>query len=134
MSGLILKLAPSERVLINGAVIENGDRRAKLAIRTPNAHILRLKDAIHPDKASTPVARIYYICQLILTGEVDADEGHQQLLLGIEQLSQVFFDRDSRAILNAASDHVIAKNYYHALKQLRELLPREARLLAVKQI
>lgn len=133
MSGLILKLAPSERVLINGAVIENGDRRAKLSIRTPNANILRLKDAIHPDKASTPVARVYYICQLILTGEVDADEGHQQLLLGIEQLSQVLYDRDSRTILTAATNHAIAKSYYPALKQLRELLPREARLLAAKQ-
>lgn len=133
MTGLILKLAPSERVLINGAVIENGDRRAKLSIRTPNAHILRLKDAIHPDRAGTPVARVYYICQLILTGEIDAGEGHSQLLLGIEQLSQVFLDRDSRAILNGATNHVISKNYYHVLKQLRELLPREARLMAVGQ-
>ena len=41
MSGLVLKLAPNERVLINGAVIENGDRRSKIAIRTPNANVLR---------------------------------------------------------------------------------------------
>ena len=45
MSGLVLKLAPKERVLINGAVIENGDRRTRVAILTPNANILRLKDA-----------------------------------------------------------------------------------------
>ncbi|XCN44003.1 hypothetical protein DSM117340_03311 [Lentibacter algarum] len=32
MSGLILKLGPRERVLINGAVIENGDKRSRLAI------------------------------------------------------------------------------------------------------
>ena len=37
MSGLVLKLAPRERVLINGAVIENGERRSRLAIMTPNA-------------------------------------------------------------------------------------------------
>ena len=37
MSGLILKLSPKERILINGAVIENGDRRSRLAIMTPNA-------------------------------------------------------------------------------------------------
>lgn len=35
MTGLVLKLAPKERVLINGAVIENGDRRSRLAIMTP---------------------------------------------------------------------------------------------------
>ena len=30
MTGLVLKLGPKERVLINGAVIENGDRRSRL--------------------------------------------------------------------------------------------------------
>ena len=33
MSGLVLKLSPKERVLINGAVIENGDRRSRLESR-----------------------------------------------------------------------------------------------------
>ena len=46
MSGLVLKLGPHERVLINGAVIENGDKRSRLAIMTPQANILRLRDAI----------------------------------------------------------------------------------------
>ena len=46
MSGLVLKLSPKERVLINGAVIENGDRRSRLSIMTPGANILRLRDAI----------------------------------------------------------------------------------------
>jgi len=35
MSGLVLKLSPKERVLINGAVIENGDRRSVLSGDTP---------------------------------------------------------------------------------------------------
>lgn len=55
MSGLVLKLGPKERVLVNGAVIENGDRRTRLSIVTPNANILRLRDAIHPEQANTPV-------------------------------------------------------------------------------
>jgi flagellar protein FlbT len=57
MSGLVLKLGPRERVLINGAVIENGDKRSRLSIMTPNANILRLRDAIHPGEVTTPVRR-----------------------------------------------------------------------------
>ena len=133
MTGLILKLAPNERILINGAVIENGERRARISIRTPNANILRLKDAIHPEKAQTPVSRICYICQLALTGDAIIEEAHGQILLGIEQLSQVFEDRDSRAILGKATDSAVAGNYYQTLKQLRELLPREARMLSVSK-
>ena len=48
MSGLVLKLSPKERLLINGAVIENGDCRCRLSIITPDANILRLRDALHP--------------------------------------------------------------------------------------
>ena len=71
MSGLVLKLGPKERVLINGAVVENGERRSRLVVHTPNANILRLRDAIHPDEATTPVRRVCYNAQLILSGDSD---------------------------------------------------------------
>ena len=130
MSGLVLKLAPKERVLINGAVIENGDRRARLNIVTPDAHILRLRDAIHPEQANTPVRRVCYIAQLVLSGDTAADDAKLQLLRGIEQLSQVLTDADSRTQLNAASEAVLNQHYYQALRAIRSLLPREERLLA----
>ena len=131
MSGLILKLAPNERVLINGAVIENGDRRTRIAVRTPDAKILRLRDAIHPDDSNTPVARVCYEAQLILSGDRPAAEGRKILLKGIEQLTLVFDDRDSRNLLTAATRAVLDGNYYRALRSLRDLLPRESRYLAV---
>ena len=130
MSGLVLKLAPKERVLINGAVIENGDRRSRLAIMTPNANILRLRDAIHPEEANTPVRRVCYIAQLVLSGDVDASEAKMQLLRGIEQLSQVLVDHDSRTQLTLATNAVVEDHHYQALKALRSLLPREERLFA----
>jgi flagellar protein FlbT len=130
MSGLVLKLGPHERVLINGAVVENGDKRSRLAIVTPNANILRLRDAIHPQEANTPVKRVCYIAQLVLTGDATAEDTRQQLLRGIEQLSQVLTDHDSRTQLNAASKAVLEDQHYQALKALRSLLPREERLFA----
>lgn len=130
MSGLVLKLGPGERVLVNGAVIENGDRRSRLSILTPNANILRLRDAIRPGEANTPVRRVCYIAQLVLSGDAEEDEARQQLLRGIEQLSQVLRDDDSRAHLDGASAAVIEGEFYRALKLLRALLPREERLFA----
>lgn len=130
MTGLVLKIGPGERVLINGAVIENGERRTRLNILTPNANILRLKDAIHPDDVTTPVRRACYLAQLVLSGDAEPAEARRQLLVGIEQLSQVFDDRDSRQSLADATTAVTARQYYQALKALRGLLPREARLLA----
>lgn len=130
MSGLVLKLGPRERVLINGAVIENGDRRSRLSIVSPSANILRLRDAIHPDEVNTPVRRVCYIAQLVLSGDADKDEAHLQLLRGIEQLSQVLTDHDSRLQLDKATEAVMDGQYYQALKALRALLPREERLLS----
>ena len=130
MSGLVLKLGPRERVLINGAVIENGDRRSRLSIVTPSANILRLRDAIHPEEVNTPVRRVCYIAQLVLSGDADKAEARMQLLRGIEQLSQVLVDHDSRTQLDKATEAVLGDQYYQALKALRTLLPREERLLA----
>ncbi|SIO13248.1 flagellar biosynthesis repressor FlbT [Vannielia litorea] len=130
MSGLVLKLSPKERVLINGAVIENGDRRSRLSIVTPGAHILRLRDAIHPEEARTPVKRVAYIAQLVLSGDTAPADADIQLMRGIEQLSQVFTDHDSRTQLDTATAAVREGQHYQALKCLRALIPREDRLLA----
>lgn len=130
MSGLVLKLGPHERVLINGAVIENGERRSRLAIMTPGAHILRLRDAIHPEEANTPVRRVCYVAQLVLSGDAEPADERMKLLRGIEQLSQVLTDHDSRTQLTLATAAVLEDQHYQVLKALRSLLPREERLMA----
>lgn len=132
MTGLILKLSPKERVLINGAVIENGERRSRLAIVSPNANILRLRDAIHPQEATTPVKRACYLTQLVLSGDASPADTEQQLLRKIEELSQVLTDADSRSHLAMATSAVFEARYYHCLKALRALLPRENRLMAAR--
>lgn len=130
MSGLVLKLGPHERVLVNGAVIENGDRRSRLNIVTPNANILRLRDALHPDEVTTPVRRVCYVLQLVLSGDVAPSEAKMQVLRGLEQLSQVFKDPDSKGILEAATNNALEQKYYPALKVLRGLISREDRLFS----
>ncbi len=130
MTGLVLKLGPRERILINGAVVENGDRRSRLSIVTPNARILRLRDAIHPQEANTPVRSVCYAAQLVLSGDCCPEEARLQLLRRIEELSQVLRDPDSRAHLAHATAALLANDHYKCLKSLRALLPREDRLLA----
>lgn len=130
MTGLVLKLSPKERILVNGAVIENGERRSRLSIMTRDAHILRLRDAIHPEDAKTPVRRVCYATQLVLSGDSDPKEARQPLLRQIEELSQVFTDSDSRQHLARATSALLDDQHYQCLKALRALLPREDRLLA----
>ena len=132
MSGLVLKLGPKERVLVNGAVIENGDRRARLSIVTPNANILRLRDAIHPEEASTPVRRVCYAVQLVLSGDSDPASARLTLMRRIEELGHVFNDPDSRTFLTRATEALLQDQFYQCLKSLRSLLPREDQLLSLR--
>ncbi len=132
MAGLVLKLAPKERLLINGAVIENGDRRGRLSIVTPDANILRLRDAILPYEANTPVRRVCYAAQLVLSGDSDPSNSRLNLLRRIEELGQIFSDADSRKSLAEATEALMQDQHYRCLKALRSLLPREEQLLAAR--
>lgn len=129
MSGLVLKLGPRERILINGAVIENGDRRSRFSIITPGANILRLRDAIHPEEATTPVSRVCYIAQLVLSGDISGSDASPQLSQGIGQLAHVFRDPESCEALKAAGDAVAESQFYQALRALRRLLAKEEALM-----
>jgi len=133
MSGLVLKLRPTERIMINGAVIENGDRRTRLHVLTPNANVLRLRDAIHPDEANTPVKRVCYIAQLLLAGEAEPHAARKQIMQGIEQLTQVFKETECVIHLDEAKSQLMRENDYQALKFLRFLLPVEASLMEAAQ-
>lgn len=130
MPGLILKLGPGERFIVNGVVMENGSRRARLNILTADSNVLRLRDAIHPEEANTPVRRVCYIAQLVLSGDADVEEASMQLARGIEQLAQALTDAESQERLAAARTAVEARQIYQALKSLRMLIPLEDRLLA----
>ena len=74
MGGLVLKLRPHEELLINGVLIENGERNARLRVKTEGAHILRLRDALSPEEATTPLKRAYYIAQLAVAGQLSNAE------------------------------------------------------------
>lgn len=129
MTGLVLKLSPFERILINGVVIENSDRRARITVRTPDSNILRLKDAIHPEHADTPVARLCYLTQLILSGDLTLDQARDEVLSGIIDLASVFQDMESQTRLSTARRDILEGNVYGAFKLLRSFLALEVRLL-----
>ena len=133
MAGLVLKLGAREKLLINGAVVENGDRRSCISVLTPNVKLLRLRDAIHPEEASTPVRQTAYLAQLAITGDAEEEEVKPRILKSIKQLETVFEDHDSREILTSAAEAAANGRFYSCLKRLKPLISREDRLLATRR-
>lgn len=127
--GLVLRLRPHEKFLVNGVVIENGDRRARLRVQTQDAKILRVRDALHPEEAVTPAKRLYYIAQLAVVGEADTDETKAALVPGLEALRDAFGDRLCREDLDAALAEARAGRFYHVMRALNRVLPHEEALL-----
>lgn len=132
MSGLVIKLRPGERFMVNGAVLVNGDRRSSLSVATSGVNVLRLRDAIHPSEANTPAKRAMYKAQLVLANGVDQEIASRELFLAIEELSQVFRDSDSRNALDDATKALRSENFYMVMKSIKKLLPQEERILRFK--
>jgi len=129
MGGLVLKFRPFERVLVNGVLLENGDRKSSMTIKTENTPVLRLRDAIHPDDANTPVKRLVYTAQLVVAGEATPDQGAKELESGLEALLGVFRSSEKATeMLNDVIMYLEAKDFYRTMRALHALIPLEKAL------
>ncbi len=112
MSGLILKLRPHEELLINGVLVENGDRNARLRVKTEGAHILRLRDALRPEEATTPLKRAYYVAQLAVAGQIAAADAAAILTEALQGAPDLAADVDL--------DRCVARrDFYQVMRSLR---------------
>lgn len=132
MSGLVLKIAPGERFIINGATLENGDKPARIRVVEGDARVLRVRDAMHPSEVNTPVKRVYYAIQLLITGDLKEEGTLPALDEACVQLLDIFKPLDAdliptlRAMLSRG-------NYYSALCHLRQVLALEEQLLDMRK-
>jgi flagellar protein FlbT len=127
---LILKLAPGERLFINGAVVTNGDRRAYLMVET-KAQIVREKDVLLLEDASTPVRRAYFAAQGVLLNAQPVLGSSDAFTEQVARLRNVFLKPEHLNLLDEAEAQMRDGNTYRALSALRELVMYEAALLGL---
>ena len=134
MTGLVLKLKPHEKLLINGAVLQNGDKAARLRVRTSGAAVLRLRDALHPKDAVTPLQKAYYVLQLAVAGAAEILAARDEAL---ENLTIARADAEDAAAIetiDAARGRVTAGDLFAAMRVLRRLaLPNRASAARVEE-
>ena len=125
MAGLILKLGPNEQLMINGAIIENGDRKTRLRVCSEGAHILRLRNAMKPEDATTPLSRAYYAAQMAVAGQLTGAQAAILVEQAMSEYENTSID-ETRANLDAL---VKEEEYYKVMRALRTLMdndPEEA--------
>lgn len=129
MSGLVLKIAPGERFIVNGAMLENGDKPARIRITESNVRVLRCRDALRPEEVNTPVKRIYFAIQLLITGDLKETDALPAIDAECCALLDIFRPLNPDLIPTLRS-MLSRGNHYSALCHLRQILALEEQLLA----
>lgn len=125
---LKLSLKPGERFVVNGAVLQNGDRRAVLLLQN-KASILREKDIIQPEDANTPARRIYFPIMLMYLDPAEASRHYDEFVLRMNEFMGAIRATDILKECVAMSREVMSADYYKALTRCRKLLAYEQGLL-----
>ncbi|NBB52716.1 flagellar biosynthesis repressor FlbT [Rhizobium sp. CRIBSB] len=127
---LKLSLKPGEKFVLNGAVVQNGDRRGVLVLQN-KASVLREKDIMQASEAVTPARRIYFPVMMMYLDEAGAPKFYDEFALRLSEFMGVTRNPEALADGIAASRHVMAREYYKALMAARKLVEYEERVTNV---
>ena len=125
MPGLALKLAPREQVLINGVIVENGPRRTQIVIRSEDAAVLRLREALDASEVIGPASRAYFAVQKALEGEAARAGGPLDIGLALDALSSGYHDDARQRRVGEARRACIDGNFYRAMRCLKPCVEEE---------
>lgn len=121
---LKLSLRPGERFVLNGAVVQNGDRRAVLVLQN-KASVLREKDIMQQEEANTPARRIYFPVMMMYLDEGNADRYYDEFVRRMTEFMSVIVNPQVLADCVSVSKHCMAREYYKALMLCRRLIEYE---------
>jgi flagellar protein FlbT len=123
---LRISLKAGERLIVGGAVVRNGGGRADLLIEN-DVPILRGREVMSLEEASSPCRRIYFTIQLMYVDEGHVAE-HQKLYW---QLVKDLVDASPsmQEALTGISTLIADGQYYAALKAARKLIAYEEELI-----
>jgi flagellar protein FlbT len=121
---LKLSLKPGERFVLNGAVVQNGDRRSVLMLQN-KASVLREKDIMQAEHAKTPARRVYFPVMMMYLNELEARNLVPEFTTRLNEFMTVIRNPTILADCLSISRHVMNKDYYKALMLCRKLIEYE---------
>lgn len=127
---LKLSLKPGEKFVLNGAVVQNGDRRGVLVLQN-KASVLREKDIMQESEVTTPGRRIYFPVMMMYLDENSAPKLYDEFARRVSEFMGATRNPEAMADCVAASRHVMAREYYKALMSARKLVDYEEKLANV---
>ena len=121
---LKLSLKPHERFVLNGAVVQNGDRRGVLVLQN-KASVLREKDIMQSEDVTTPARRIYFPVMMMYLDEAGATSYFDEFATRLTEFISAIGNPDVIADCVMISKNVLAREHYKALMGARKLIEYE---------
>ncbi len=123
---LLIDFKSGDKLIINGAVIENGGAGTKLLVHNQSA-ILREKEILSEADTQTPAARVYFALQCAYIFPAKRDD-YLQLF---ENFLGDYLGACASAVPigNEIRKHVKAGNLYKALRSAQKLLAHEREVI-----
>ena len=121
---LKLSLKPGEKFVLNGAVVQNGDRRGILILQN-KASVLREKDIMQLEDVTTPAKRVYFPVMMMYLDEAAAEKFFEDFAGRLNEFMGVVRNPVVLQDCIAISKHVMAREYYKALMLSRKLIEYE---------
>ncbi len=122
---LKVELKPGERILIGECVITNSDRRTTFLI-DGKVPIIREKDMMTAEQATTPAKRIYLSILLMYTSR-EPGEQHATYFALVRDIVQAA--PSTWPQIEIINNHILTGDLYKALKQARQLIQYEQELM-----
>ncbi|HEY8571122.1 flagellar biosynthesis repressor FlbT [Phenylobacterium sp.] len=121
---LKLSLKPGEKFVLNGAVVQNGDRRGVLVLQN-KASVLREKDIMQQEAANTPARRIYFPVMMMYLDEAGAARYYDEFVLRLTEFMGVIRNAEILTDCVSISKFCMEREYYKALMLCRKLIEYE---------
>ncbi|MGN6422522.1 MAG: flagellar biosynthesis repressor FlbT [Asticcacaulis sp.] len=121
---LKLSLKPGEKFVLNGAVVQNGDRRCSLVLQN-KASVLREKDIMQSEDVNSPARHVYFPVMMMYLDEASADKFYDEFLHRMTEFMGVINNPVILAECVAVSKSILAREYYKALMGCRKLIEYE---------
>lgn len=121
---LKLSLKPGEKFVLNGAVVQNGDRRCSLVLQN-KASVLREKDIMQANDVNSPARHIYFPVMMMYLDEAGAEKYYDEFLTRMTEFMGVIANPAILAECVVISKAIMGREYYKALMGCRKLIEYE---------
>lgn len=121
---LRISLRDGERMIVNGAVLRSLGR-TDLCVENTVA-LLRGREIMAPDEATTPARRLYYACMLGYIDPEGAGAHHDAIIGYLRGLIGALESHEAKAACASFARKVANGDFYRALADCRALIAYEA--------